>query len=606
MPDLCPPPHPARGILAGAGGVGLLAAAGVWSLLILLNPGVAADPRDAGALIAITGAFYLAVSLVLATPLALVSHLRRRSFTGRVYPGGGSVIAAGVAFGLGYLFRSNAAAYEVCVPCWTARALPVYGYIFLLLGGAFLTAAALGPSGKLMKRVALVAALAAAAGAFIVARRVPPSPPSPSPPALARVETGLKVCVVGVDALDPDVVRPLAARGVMPCTARLINDGASGELSTIPPGLSPAIWTTIATGVYPRNHGILDYEYLRLSGLKTPLYVFPSRTFLSLLTRVGIAELKPFNATCRRAPTFWNIAGAAGLPVRVVAWHTTTPPDVVNGVMVSDGYHYGEAIPRYPAETDVTPYIYYAADASLRTEAERRLLPRGVPPRDNELFYRIYAQGKTYHEIAKALSTSSPASLSASYFDAGDAYSHLYWRFREDVGPASEKEKRAWGGVVDRAYAWADAYIADVAHPGPDTVVIVVSDHGCETASWARRAYYRYWQGRDVSGVHDVIPPPAGFVAAAGGPVRKGVLLKNASVLDVAPNVLYLLGLPVAADMPGRLWLEAYDEDFVEAFPPRPVPTYAGLKVTQAPMTTGADDARARRRATLKALGYLQ
>jgi hypothetical protein len=54
------------------------------------------------------------------------------------------------------------------------------------------------------------------------------------------------------------------------------------------------------------------------------------------------------------------------------------------------------------------------------------------------------------------------------------------------------------------------------------------------------------------SGSHEL----AGIILGRGPLVRRGVRLERASLLDVAPTVLHLLGLPVAADMDGRVLTE--------------------------------------------------
>ncbi|HUU56509.1 MAG TPA: hypothetical protein VMW93_04130 [bacterium] len=74
----------------------------------------------------------------------------------------------------------------------------------------------------------------------------------------------------------------------------------------------------------------------------------------------------------------------------------------------------------------------------------------------------------------------------------------------------------------------------------------------------------------------------------AGGPVKRGYALRGASVVDVAPNVLYLLGIPVADDMAGKVWRDAYEPSFVRRFPPRRVRSYRGLRVVR----EGAPDPR--------------
>jgi hypothetical protein len=64
--------------------------------------------------------------------------------------------------------------------------------------------------------------------------------------------------------------------------------------------------------------------------------------------------------------------------------------------------------------------------------------------------------------------------------------------------------------------------------------------------------------------------------------VKAGGLLHSASVLDVAPTILYLMGLPVARDMEGRVLTEIVEEEFARAHPLTFIPSYESLAVTAA------------------------
>ncbi len=62
---------------------------------------------------------------------------------------------------------------------------------------------------------------------------------------------------------------------------------------------------------------------------------------------------------------------------------------------------------------------------------------------------------------------------------------------------------------------------------------------------------------------------PEGVFIAAGGDIAGPRRLSDASILDVAPTVLYLLDVPVPADMDGRVLTELFDPAFVSAHPVR-------------------------------------
>ncbi|HET8646104.1 MAG TPA: hypothetical protein VFO85_11480, partial [Vicinamibacteria bacterium] len=50
--------------------------------------------------------------------------------------------------------------------------------------------------------------------------------------------------------------------------------------------------------------------------------------------------------------------------------------------------------------------------------------------------------------------------------------------------------------------------------------------------------------------------------------------------LDLAPTMLYLMGLPVARDMEGRVLTEMVEESFLRAHPLTFIPSYESLAVT--------------------------
>ena len=104
-------------------------------------------------------------------------------------------------------------------------------------------------------------------------------------------------------------------------------------------------------------------------------------------------------------------------------------------------------------------------------------------------------------------------------------------------------------------------------------------------------------------------PPPGGDLPRrrAGDPGRRAAS-SELSIVDVAPLLLYSLGVPVPDDMSGRVPAEVFEPGELERRPPR----FAAAAAPDAPRPP-ADDARAatpRSRQTimsrLRALGYVE
>jgi len=79
------------------------------------------------------------------------------------------------------------------------------------------------------------------------------------------------------------------------------------------------------------------------------------------------------------------------------------------------------------------------------------------------------------------------------YFGKADQVSHMMWRSRDPSHPAYVPETdRPYATVVDDVYVSFDQIVGETLHRvGPDTVLIVMSDHGF--ASWRRSVHLNSW-----------------------------------------------------------------------------------------------------------------
>jgi len=67
-----------------------------------------------------------------------------------------------------------------------------------------------------------------------------------------------------------------------------------------------------------------------------------------------------------------------------------------------------------------------------------------------------------------------------------------------------------------------------------------------------------------VCGGHE----PEGVFIAAGPSIRRSHRLESADMVDIAPTMLYLLGLPVDAQMEGRVLEDIFVADYLAEHPP--------------------------------------
>lgn len=359
-----------------------------------------------------------------------------------------------------------------------------------------------------------------------------------------------RVLVVGWDGADWEVLEPLARKGAMPNLARLMADGSWGQLASFTPLLSPLIWTTMATGVSPDEHGILDF-----------VEVDP-----------GTGAVVPVTGRQRKVPALWNIASAAGLSVSVSGWWATWPAEPVNGVLVSDKLFFllsdsvGDAPPRtivFPPDREAD--FRQLADRAVRETDEsvvRALLPvssdayrkaaaahRGMSdPIDG--FRCIMVDTRTYFgaTLLAAERASSPADLTMVYAIGTDEIGHLLSPYLPPPLPGADPAFSQIAAIgVERYFSVVDRWLGRLLATCPESecAVLIVSDHGFKWGSDRPREF----SGTAAATAALWHRPKGVFILAGKGIAHLGRVSKPPSVYDVAPTIAALLGLP-----PGVAW----------------------------------------------------
>jgi len=68
-----------------------------------------------------------------------------------------------------------------------------------------------------------------------------------------------------------------------------------------------------------------------------------------------------------------------------------------------------------------------------------------------------------------------------------------------------------------------------------------------------------------LSGYHQ--DSPDGLLILYGSGIAAGAKIQGASVLDITPTLLYLMGLPIGRDMPGSLRADALEQELMRTQP---------------------------------------
>jgi predicted AlkP superfamily phosphohydrolase/phosphomutase len=120
-----------------------------------------------------------------------------------------------------------------------------------------------------------------------------------------------KVILVGIDGFDPEILSAMMGRGELPNFARLAGKGSFSPIETVFPPQSPVVWSTIATGQGPEEHGIYDF-LSRKPGEYSPR--------LAILRQGKLTYIPPYETK-----TFWSIAAEKSIPATILKWPLTFP-----------------------------------------------------------------------------------------------------------------------------------------------------------------------------------------------------------------------------------------------------------------------------------------
>jgi len=134
---------------------------------------------------------------------------------------------------------------------------------------------------------------------------------------------------------------------------------------------------------------------------------------------------------------------------------------------------------------------------------------------------------------------------------------------------AEVQDPRSGRPIVTKMRRGRDAYQGPFVASAPD-LIFVLDDYHCTCAVQFGFDAEGYFGGVEFcdSGTHR----PEGVFLACGPDVRAGVRLEGATVADVTPTVLRLMGAPIPEDMDGRPLEEMVTEPFRAAHPIRLAP----------------------------------
>ncbi len=261
---------------------------------------------------------------------------------------------------------------------------------------------------------------------------------------------GTQVLIIGLDGATPDLVDRWVAENKLPYLKQMMQNGVYGPLKSTYPPISPAAWTTFATGYNPGKHGTYDFRD------------YDPRRYSCFADTI-------VDSNAFAGKSIWDLVGAAGQKVGVITVPVTYPAWRVNGFMVSG----------YPTP-DAAKSFAYPPDLGQR-----------IPPlTEDSAFFKSASQSEVLKELVRITHLRTDVSIAELKKDdyglfimvigATDRAHHDWWKFIDSEHPAYDaREAALYGDYILEVYQAADACIGKFLEVvDDDTTVIVMSDHG--------------------------------------------------------------------------------------------------------------------------------
>jgi predicted AlkP superfamily phosphohydrolase/phosphomutase len=146
-------------------------------------------------------------------------------------------------------------------------------------------------------------------------------------PYVRNAKFGKKTVVVGMDGMDPALLRRFIDQGDMPTFKTFLEKGRFGELGTTLPPQSPVAWSSFITGVNPGGHGIFDFVHR--DPIKFEPYLSTTRsTGSSSSISVGDWSVPVSSGSVdlmRKGRPFWSVLEEHGIPTTLFALPANFP-----------------------------------------------------------------------------------------------------------------------------------------------------------------------------------------------------------------------------------------------------------------------------------------
>lgn len=270
--------------------------------------------------------------------------------------------------------------------------------------------------------------------------------------------------VIGIDAMEWQLVRRWASAGTLPTFRRLLERGAHAELSTTAAQLPDTVWASIYTGMNPAKFE--KYFYVQYDPATMGLRMVPDDAITT--------------------PPFWKLLSDAGVRVGVADAPKFPVSAPLNGFQISNwGAHATKT-----ARTSYPKGLIDEVDGKIgRHPVGECDMVDEKPAQLAALRDRIVEGVHRHGELFRWLMRREPWDVFFAGFSGAHCIGHHFWRFADDAHPLHPPDDpHGLKPAIEQTYRALDEEIGAMSElAGPEARFMVVSGHGMgpiHHASW--------------------------------------------------------------------------------------------------------------------------
>ena len=272
-----------------------------------------------------------------------------------------------------------------------------------------------------------------------------------------------RVLIIGLDSAPWDLITQWVRGGKLPTIGSLMAEGAAGILRSTFPPISPAAWSSFATGMQPGKHGVYDHIH----------------------RRAGTYEYTPTNARVRDGKTLWQIISEQGGTVGVINVPETYPPEPVNGFLIA-----GMDTPGQDAEFCYPPALIRELEEAI---GSYQVFSRTSQEDLEQTRSALHETARMRIQAAAYLWQRYHPQLMILVLMETDIIQHRFWKFMDSRHPQHDPvQAEQYGHAILELYQDIDRQLADfLVQVDEDTAIVIMSDHGAGPLH--RKIYTNNW-----------------------------------------------------------------------------------------------------------------